>query len=103
MFEISRAHPHGGCNAAAYTVASPDNAKEYIMKRICITYQMERKNETAETCIVLPMMEVVADNILKEQENSQYIKGLCAVSETLRHLAMMQGYSKAVFVCADEA
>lgn len=77
------------------------------MKRICITYRMERTSvksgiETAETCIVLPMMDRVAENILKNQERSQYISGICAVSEALKYISMMQGYSYAGFICAEE-
>lgn len=73
------------------------------MKRICITYRMQKGNETAETCHVLPMMDAVADNILREQENSQYIKSTCAVSSVLEHLAYMQGYSYRGFICAELA
>jgi hypothetical protein len=64
---------------------------------------MQKGNETAETCHVLPMMDVVADNILREQENSQYIKSACAVSSVLEHLAYMQGYSYKGFICAELA
>ena len=46
------------------------------MKHISITYHMYRaypRKETAETCITLPMVKVIADDVLKNGADSKFI------------------------------
>ena len=38
-----------------------------IMKHISITYHMSREGEIAETCIILPMEDQIASDILEHQ------------------------------------
>lgn len=46
-----------------------------MRKYICITYHMAKLDgETAETCIDLPMDEKIADDILRAQRDSRYVK-----------------------------
>ena len=45
-----------------------------MRKNVCITYHMSKENEVAETCITIPMDAAVADDVLANQENSQYVK-----------------------------
>ena len=76
------------------------------MKRICITYHMTRKNEIAETCITLPVEEHIAEDILTNQGDSQYVRqgyfALINIKIILNNLAELQGYVDASFCCADE-
>lgn len=73
------------------------------MKRICITYRMERENETAETCIVLPMTEIQAGQLFEDQKEFSYGIGKShSVSQIIDNLASLQGYERAKFVCAEE-
>lgn len=76
------------------------------MKRICITYHMTRRNEIAETCITLPMEEHIAEDILTNQGDSQYVRQgsftLTNIKIILNNLAELQGYVDASFCCADE-
>lgn len=76
------------------------------MKHISITYHMYRdypRKETAETCITLPMVKVIADDVLKNGADSKYLfprtldDDLCVVPggvvyEALCRLSEMQGY-----------
>lgn len=41
------------------------------MKHISITYHMSREGEIAETCIILPMEDQIASDILEHQEKSR--------------------------------
>ena len=73
------------------------------MKRICVTYHMERGNETAETCIVLPMTEIQAKQLLEDQNKYSYGIGKShSVRQIIDILASLQGYERATFVCAEE-
>lgn len=73
------------------------------MKRICITYQMEKENEVAETCIVLPMTEIQAEQLFEDQSKFSYGIGKShSVSQIIENLASLQGYEKARFICAEE-
>lgn len=76
------------------------------MKYICITYHMSRENEVAETCITLPMDEKIADDILENQGDSQYVKqgsfSITAVKTILNNMAELQGYADASFCMAEE-
>ena len=77
------------------------------MKHICITYHMTRKNEIAETCITLPVEEHIADDILRHQGDSQYVRQgsftITNIKIILNNLAELQGYVDAAFCCADAA
>jgi len=88
------------------------------MKRICITYHMSkmiskpsdwpRVTETAETCITIPMIDEIADDILAKQADSPYVKGfgnrdLTDLLDLLNELARVQGYTDAAFVMAEAA
>lgn len=77
-----------------------------MRKYVCITYHMNKENEVAETCITIPMDATVADDVLANQERSQYVKegnsGIAPVKQILSNLAELQGYSDAHFCCAEE-
>ena len=76
------------------------------MKNLWITYHMRRKNEIAETGIVLPMQEHIADDILLHQGDSRYVKqgsfSITPVKLIVDNLAELQGYSGAAFCMAEE-
>lgn len=63
------------------------------MKHLCITYHMERRNEIAETCITLPMLDEVAADILARCDDSPYMASGGAVNTILEQLAEIQGYT----------
>ena len=74
------------------------------MKKINITYHMEKGSEIAESCITLPMEDTVAEDILKNGEGSEH---LCMmrngeVYRTLRSLATIQGYEYIGACCPRE-
>jgi len=86
------------------------------MKRLCIFYHMSIDHskpsdnyphniETAETCITIPMLDEMADDILEKQANSPYVKsfGTRDITNLLSELARVQGYTDAAFVMAEEA
>lgn len=77
-----------------------------MQKNVCITYHMSKENEVAETCITIPMDAVVADDVLANQEGSQYVKegsfSITPVKQILSNLAELQGYVDAHFCCAEE-
>ena len=72
-----------------------------IMKHISITYHMSREGEIAETCIILPMEDQIASDILEHQEESRHVRedgcGTIAVRTILTCLAELQGYTDASF------
>ena len=79
------------------------------MKSICITYHMTKPNETAETCITLPMEDHVADDLLRHGADSWYIeRGSCvaphpgSVAVILMGLAHIQGYEYTEAVTFEE-
>lgn len=82
------------------------------MKHLCITYHMEKnhgtasrpKMETAETCITLPMQDHIADDILKNGEDSQYMSRMAVgyVTAILSELSEIQGYHYSGFCSAEE-
>ena len=86
------------------------------MKHICITYHMYRnypRKETAETCITLPMAEVIADDVVENGTTSKYLlprtldDDLCVIPggviyEALCRLSEMQGYRYEGFCTAEE-
>lgn len=65
-----------------------------MRKYICITYHMAKLDgETAETCIDLPMDEKIADDILRAQRDSRYVKDAAwPIASILQNLAEMPGY-----------
>lgn len=77
-----------------------------IMKHISITYHMSREGEIAETCIILPMEDQIASDILEHQEESRHVRedgcGTIAVRTILTCLAELQGYTDASFCMATE-
>lgn len=62
------------------------------MRHICITYHMHRENEDAETCIVLPMTEEIANDILTNGEDSEHLAQNGKVRHILENLSTIQGY-----------
>lgn len=54
---------------------------------------MERPNEIAETCITLPMLDEVADDILARCDDSPHMASGGAVNTILERLAEIQGYT----------
>lgn len=72
------------------------------MKHLVITYHMTKSGEGAETCITLPMMDKIAEDILKEQRCSPYVFLSSAVDVILTKLAALQGYVGAEFCYAEE-
>ena len=74
------------------------------MKRICITYHMTRRSETAETCITLPMATDVADDILKNGERSEHLSMMRngEVYRILKSLSAIQGYEYEEACCFEE-
>ena len=73
------------------------------MKRICFTYHMHINHskpsdklphniETSETCITLPMRNEVADDLLKNGIESQYLSSIGEVRIILEHVSELQGY-----------
>lgn len=77
-----------------------------MRKYINITYHMSNKNETAETCINLPMKKEIANDILENQGDSQYVKqgsmSITAIKIILNNLAELQGYPVAAFCMAED-
>ena len=75
------------------------------MKRVCITYKMQRPGEKAETVAVLPMTDERAESILKLGEDSIYVSPSCQASvyRTLAAMAQIQGYDYAGFCRAELA
>ena len=74
------------------------------MKKINITYHMEKGSEISESCITLPMEDTVAEDILKNGEGSEH---LCMmrngeVYRILRSLATIQGYEYIGACCPRE-
>lgn len=57
------------------------------MRHINITYHMSNRNETAETCITLPMDNTVALRVLRDGADS-----VPNVRRILKYLAAIQGY-----------
>ena len=80
--------------------------KGYNMKRICITYHMTKTNEVAETCVTISVADDVADDILENQGDSQYVRqgsfSITAIKTILSNLAELQGYADAAFCMAEE-
>ncbi|WP_072774771.1 hypothetical protein [Desulfitobacterium chlororespirans] len=77
------------------------------LKRVCITYHMQtmiskpsdsiREYDTAESCIVIPMVEEIANDILQKQASSLHVPRIL-----LNELASYQGYENGIFVMAEE-
>ena len=44
------------------------------MKPICITYHMKNDTEVAETCVTLPMKDVIANDLLEKGDNSTHLR-----------------------------
>ena len=65
------------------------------MKYLLVTYHMTRRDDTAETCIRLPMTEEHANAILA----GGYSATLNAI---LLLLATLQGYTGAAVCCIEE-
>ena len=68
---------------------------------------MSREGEIAETCIILPMEDQIASDILEHQEKSRHVRedgcGTIAVRTILTCRAELQGYTDASFCMAMEA
>lgn len=76
-----------------------------MRKYICITYHMAKLDgETAETCIDLPMDEKIADDILRAQRDSRYVKDAAwPIASILQNLAKLQGYDSSAFCMAEKS
>ena len=73
------------------------------MTNLCITYQMHNDTETAETCVTLPMLEEVAEDILERGADSEHLDSMRIgeVQRILKSLASIQGYTYDGFCCAE--
>ena len=78
------------------------------MKKLLITYNIENDLEDCETCIVLPMRDEIAKDILAKDWESSYLDGL-GTDDTegeihciLRTVSNIQGYEYAGFCTAEE-
>lgn len=86
------------------------------MKHLSITYHLTTDHskpadnyphnvEIAETCITIPMMEEIADDILKYQGDSKHVRegslSITPIKTILEELARLQGYQEAHFCCAE--
>lgn len=63
------------------------------MKKVQFTYWLNCENETAETCITLPMKDEIAKDIIEHREESGFLKPGGIVYEAFEKLAAMQGYT----------
>ena len=76
------------------------------MKYLCITYHVEKPHEVVENCITLPMEAEVTEDILKHQEESQYVCqgnfSITPIRTILNQFAEFQGYQGAGFTCAHD-
>ena len=77
------------------------------MKKLLITYNMQNDIEDCETCIVLPMTDEIARDILEKGWESSYLDGLGidgTEGEIHRNLTLseIQGYEFAGFCTAEE-
>ena len=73
------------------------------MKNVCITYCMKRKGEVAETCIVLPMKDEIADELLARQDKCWQLADGATLNVLLHKLALIQGYQFAALETAEAA
>ncbi len=73
------------------------------MTNICITYHMKREHEIAETCIVLPMEDCKAAELLATQDEWWQLMEGAALDVLLRKLSILQGYMYAGFCTAEQA
>ena len=76
------------------------------MKHLCITYHMSKPGETAEDCIILPMEDSAAEEILRFQDEVQSMKqstmAVVALEKIFQSIAKLQGYETASFCSAEE-
>ena len=56
---------------------------------------------SAETFIVIPMMDAVAEDVLDHQRDSLYVSKSGRVAKLLKDLAVVQGYTSAEFATAE--
>lgn len=61
------------------------------MKKLLITYRMANATENVESCIVLPMEDRIADELLTHGDEGGHFYG-GPVHQALTALAKMQGY-----------
>lgn len=74
------------------------------MTKLCITYHMHNEEGTAETCVTLPMLEAVAEDILERGADSEHLDSMRIgeVQRILKSLASIQGYTYDGFCCAEK-
>ena len=74
------------------------------MKKICVTYHMERVNETAESCVDVPVEQSRLEGLLVhgtdfpdwlEDVDNATATAVYAVWSIVSELACLQGYNKA--------
>ena len=73
------------------------------MTKLCITYHMHNEEGTAETCVTLPMLEEVAEDILEKGTDSEHLSAMLIgeIYRILKSLASIQGYTYDGFCCAE--
>lgn len=73
------------------------------MTNLCITYNMHNDEGVAETCVTLPMLEEVAEDILERGSDSEHLDSMRIgeVQRILKSLASIQGYTYDGFCCAE--
>lgn len=59
------------------------------MKKFCVTYHMENKESTAESCVIIPVSDDYA-TILRHQGADGYMSHM--IYSFLHYLCDMQGY-----------
>lgn len=78
------------------------------MTKLLITYNIENDLENCEACIVLPMCNEVARDILEKGWESSYLDGLGIdgtegeIHRILRDVSNIQGYEYTGFCTAEE-
>ena len=72
------------------------------MKNVCITYHMRNHKEEAETCITLPMADIVAEELIEEQRESVLLRPRHPIYIMLNMLSWLQGYYYVGFYLAEE-
>lgn len=73
------------------------------MTKLCIVYYMHNDEGIAETCVTLPMLEEVAEDILEKGADSEHLSSMLIgkVYLVLKSLASIQGYTYDGFCWAE--
>lgn len=68
------------------------------MKRITITYHMEKGSETAESCITVPMTDKALEGLRQFDRDGVPHYGHASVLELISSLALLAGYDTGTYV-----